>query len=219
MPMDFETARFNMVEQQIRPWEVLDPVVLDACSRVPRELFVPEPYRQLAFSDTSIDIGCGQYMMPPKVEARLLQALDIRRADRILEIGTGSGYLTALLGTLGAHVTSIEIFEALSENAKGNLRRADITNVKLHCGDGLDGWSTAEPYDVIVVTGSSPARRPAIEQQLSLLGRMFIVIGVAPVMEATLITRSSKGTWSSEGLFETELAPLIGAEAKAEFRF
>lgn len=217
--MDFEIARFNMVEQQIRPWEVLDPNVLNACTNVPREFFVPEPYRQLAFSDTTIDIGHGQYMMSPKVEARLLQALDIQRADRILEIGTGRGYLTALLGTLGAHVTSIEIFDDLSERAKASLRRAGIANTKLHCGDGLDGWSTAEPYDVIVVTGSSPARRTAIEQQLSLQGRMFIVIGVAPVMEAMLITRLSKDTWATEGLFETELAPLIGAEYKPEFRF
>jgi protein-L-isoaspartate(D-aspartate) O-methyltransferase len=217
--MDFETARFNMVEQQIRPWEVIDPRVLDACSRVPRELFVPEQYRQLAFSDTNIHIGHGQTMMSPKVEARLLQALDVRRGDRILEIGTGSGYLTALLATLGAHVTSIEIFADLSERARDNLRRAGITNVKLHVGDGLDGWSTAEPYDVIVVTGSSPARRPAIEHQQSIGGRLFLVVGVAPVMEATLITRLDKETWATEGLFETELAPLIGAEPKPEFRF
>ena len=219
MPMDFETARFNMVEQQIRTWEVLDPNVLEACTKVQREWFVPDEYKQLAFTDTPIDIGHGQATMPPKIEARLLQALDVQRSDRVLEIGTGSGYLTALLGTLAAHVTSIEIFEDLSKRAKANLRRAAIGNTKLHVGDAVDGWSTAEPYDIIVVTGSSPDRRPAIEQQMSINGRMFIVIGQAPVMEALLITRLSKDSWATESLFETELLPLIGAERQPEFQF
>ena len=219
MTMDFETARFNMVEQQIRPWEVLDPNVLNACAQVPREAFVPENYRQLAFSDTELDIGHGQAMMAPKIEARLLQALDVRRTDRVLEIGTGSGYLSALLASLAAHVTSIEIFDDLATRAKHNLRQGGISNIALHVGDGLDGWSTAEPYDVIVVTGSTPARRPLIEQQLSINGRMFIVVGVAPVMEALLITRLAKDSWTTESLFETELAPLLGAEQKPEFRF
>jgi len=219
MSMDFETARFNMVEQQIRTWEVLDAKVLDACAKVHRERFVPEGYRQLAFTDTGIDLGHGQSMMSPKIEARLLQALDVQSSDRVLEIGTGSGYLTALLGTLAAHVTSIEIFEDLSARAKHNLRNASIGNVALHVGDALDGWSTAEPYDVIVVTGSSSLRRPLIEQQLSQNGRMFIVVGNAPVMEALLITRLSKDSWTVESLFETELAPLIGAQAKPEFKF
>ena len=219
MTMDFEIARFNMVEQQIRTWEVLDANVLEACSKVHRERFVPDAYRQLAFSDTAIELGHGQAMMPPKIEARLLQALDVRRADRVLEIGTGSGYLTALLASLAAHVTSIEIFDDLSARAKHNLRNANIGNVALHVGDAVDGWSTAEPYDVIVVTGSSPERRALIEQQLSLNGRMFIVVGNAPVMEALLITRIAKDSWSVESLFETELAPLLGAECKPEFQF
>ncbi len=219
MTMDIETARFNMVEQQIRPWEVLDANVLGACTKIPRERFVPDAYRQLAFCDTAIDIGHGQTMMQPKLEARLLQALDVQRADRVLEIGTGNGYLAALLATLAAHVTSIELFEELSARAKRNLRHAGISNVALHVGDALDGWSTAEPYDVIVVTGSSPQRRPLIEQQLSLNGRMFIVIGVAPVMEALLVTRLTKDSWATESLFETELAPLIGAETKPAFEF
>lgn len=219
MPMDFETARFNMVEQQIRPWEVLDQTVLDVCAKVPRERFVPEDYRQLAFSDTAIDIGHGQAMMPPKLEARLLQALDVQRADRVLEVGTGSGYLTALLATLAAHVTSIEFFEDLATRAKHHLRAAGIANVTLHVGDGLDGWSAAEPYDVIVVCGSSPARRPAIEQQLAQNGRLFMVVGTAPVMEALLITRLDKDSFSCESLFETELTPLLGAELKPEFQF
>ncbi len=217
--MDLETARFNMIEQQIRPWDVLDPTVLAACANVPRELFVPEAYSNLAFTDTEIDLGHGQTMLAPKLEARALQALGIRTSDRILEIGTGSGYLAALLATLGAHVTSIEYFEDLSTFAHTNLRRAGIANTKLHVGDGIDGWSTAEPYDVIVVTGSCPTRRTSIEQQMSINGRMFIVVGERPVMEAILVTRLSKDTWASESLFETELAPLIGAETKPVFKF
>lgn len=219
MSLDIETARFNMVEQQIRPWEVLDPRVLNAFSTIPRENFVPEAYRTLAFSDTCIEIGHGQTMMAPKVEGRLLQALNIQPTDRVLEIGTGSGYLTALLASLGAHVTSIEYYEDLSERAKSHLRSARIGNIKLHVGDAIDGWQTAEPYNVIVVTGSCPTRRPAIEQQLAINGRMFVVFGVAPVMEATLITRLSKDTWTSESLFETELTPLIGAEQAPDFEF
>lgn len=219
MSLDLEIARFNMVEQQIRPWEVLDPRVLDVCARVRRELFVPAGYRNLAFSDTSIPLAHGQSMMAPKVEARLLQALAVEPSDRILEIGTGSGYLAALLATLGAHVTSIEYYADLSEQAKSNLRQAGVGNVKLHVGDGLDGWPTAEPYDVIAVTGSCPARRPAIEQQLAINGRLFLVVGTGAVMEAMVITRLSKDTWTAESLFETELLPLIGAEAKPEFRF
>ncbi|MEQ8661533.1 MAG: protein-L-isoaspartate O-methyltransferase [Gammaproteobacteria bacterium] len=219
MSLDLEVARFNMVEQQIRPWEVLDARVLHACTAVHRELFVPEAYRNLAFSDTSIAIGHGQHMMQPKVEARMLQTLAIEPGDRILEIGTGSGYVTALLASLGAHVTSIECFEDLSLRAKDNLRHAGIANIKLHVGDAIDGWPTAEPYDVIAVTGSCPTRRTGIEQQLAIGGRLFVVLGQPPVMEATLVTRLSKDSWTTEGLFETDLAPLIGAEARPEFEF
>lgn len=208
-----------MVEQQIRPWEVLDPRVLDAFTEVPREQFVPAGFRNLAFTDTTIPIGHGQSMMAPKIEGRLLQSLNIEQSDRILEIGTGNGYLTALLATLGAHVTSIEYHEDLSEQAKQHLRQAGIGNTKLHVGDGLDGWPTAEPYNVVVVTGSCPTRRPAFEQQLSINGRLFIVVGTGKVMEALLITRLSKDAWTTESLFETELLPLIGAEAKPAFEF
>ncbi|MGR8920812.1 MAG: protein-L-isoaspartate O-methyltransferase family protein [Gammaproteobacteria bacterium] len=219
MSLDYDTARLNMIEQQIRPWEVLDPTVLDACAAVHRELFVPDDYRDLAFTDTTIEIGHGQVMMAPKVEARLLQALGVRPADRVLEIGTGSGYLTALLATLGAHVTSIEYFGDLSERASARLRAAGISNVKLHVGDGIGGWSAAEPYDVIVVTGSSPERLAAVERQLSIGGRLFIVLGSGPVMEAVLLRRVAEDTWTRESLFETEITPLIGAEPKPEFRF
>ncbi len=208
-----------MVEQQIRPWEVLDPTVLEACLHVPREIFVPDPYENLAFSDTTIEIGHGQTMMAPKVEARLLQALAIEGSDRILEIGTGSGYLAALLATLGGQVTSIEIFDDLSASAEQVLARVSKTNVDLLVGDGLEGWLTAAPYDVIAVTGSAPNRIPSIEQQLSIGGRMVAILGTSPVMEATLITRVDEYTWATEILFETDLDPLIGAEQKPEFQF
>ena len=214
-----EQARFNMVEQQIRPWDVLDMRVLDLLSEVKREQFVPTAHKEMAFMDTEIPLGHNVCMWQPRVEARVLQELRIQPSDHALEVGTGSGYLTALLATLAAHVTSIEIHADLSARAKHNLRNASIGNVALHVGDAVDGWSTAEPYDVIVVTGSSPARRPLIEQQLSQNGRMFIVVGNAPVMEALLITRLAKDSWAVECLFETELTPLIGAEAKPEFQF
>lgn len=217
--MDFQTARFNMIEQQIRTWEVLDPAVLGACSELPRDRFVPAESRNLAYADTEIPLAHEQHMMAPKIEARLLQSLDLKRSDRALEIGTGSGYLTALLARLTAHVTSIEYFDDLAEAAKDKLARAGISNVKLHQGDGIHGWSTAEPYDVIAVTGSCPSRRTDIERQLSINGRMFVVVGEAPVMEALLVTRISKDTWSVESLFETELAPLIGAEPAPQFQF
>lgn len=217
--MDIENARFNMIEQQIRPWEVLDPEVLRVCSEVHRENFVPDAFRSLAFSDTEIELGHDQKMMAPKVEARALQALQIRHSDRILEIGTGSGYVTALLGTLGAHVTSIEIFENLAEQASNNLRASNLQNIKLHVGDGLDGWKTAEPYDVILVTGSCPNRRDSVEQQLCPGGRLFMVVGSGAIMEAVLVTRIDRDTWVEESLFETQLAPLVGAELAPKFRF
>lgn len=219
MSMNVETARSNMIEQQIRPWEVLDPRILEACAQVKREQFVPAAYRQLAFSDTNIDIGHGQSMMAPKIEARALQALDINAGDRVLEIGTGSGYLAALAASIAAHVTSIEFYEDLAATAKQNLAAAHISNVTLHVGDALEGWATAEPYDVIIVTGSMPQRRSGIEQQLSLGGRLFCVLGTAPVMEAVIITRQDQQTWRRESLFETLLTPLIGAEAKQQFEF
>ncbi|MEM7543407.1 MAG: protein-L-isoaspartate O-methyltransferase [Pseudomonadota bacterium] len=217
--MDFSTARFKMVEQQVRPWEVIDPAVLECLSNIPRHKFVPEGYQNLAYSDTQIPLGDGQLMMAPKIEARLLQALAISASDKVLEIGTGSGFLAALLTQFASEIISIEINESLHKRASERLAANQVSGVSLECGDALDGWAAQGPYDVIAVTGSSATRRPVMEEQLKLGGRMFIVVGKSPVMEALLIHRVSEREWREESLFETELTPLQGAEPVAEFRF
>lgn len=217
--MDFQQARFNMVEQQIRTWEVLDQAVLDALFEVPREQFVPDAYRQLAFSDTRIPLGMGQSMMTPKVEARMLQALNPGSRDRVLEIGTGSGYVTALLAHFAGSVVSVELYSMFTESAAGRLRARDIGNVALITADGLGGYPAQGPYDVIAVTGSFATRQPALEAQLAVGGRLFMVVGAGFAMEALLITRQSTEAYAVESLFETELEPLVGAETPPQFAF
>ncbi|MBI2799417.1 MAG: protein-L-isoaspartate O-methyltransferase [Gammaproteobacteria bacterium] len=217
--MDSNLARFNMVEQQVRPWEVPDQSVLDAMMLIARENFVPADYALLAFSDTRIPLGHGQAMLAPIWEGRLLQALAPSKTARVLQIGTGSGYLTALLGHLCQEVVSVDLFEDFVTAATRRLRIAGITNAKAVVGDGLDGWPAQGPYDVIAVTASSPARRPKIEAQLAPGGRLFMVVGTSPAMEALLITRLASGEIHSESLFELELEPLIGAQAAPRFEF
>ena len=217
--MDFQQARFNMVEQQIRTWEVLDQDVLDALLEVPREQFVPESYRQLAFSDISIPLGLGQAMMPPKVEARMLQALNVGPKDRVLEIGTGSAYVTALLAHFAHSVVSVELHAEFTDAAAKRLLAMGVTNVALITADGLGGYPAQAPYDVIAVTGSFPQRQPAIEAQLAIGGRLFMVVGTGHVMEALLVSRTGPDAYTVEALFETELAPLVGAESKPRFAF
>ena len=217
--IDMEQARFNMIEQQIRPAEVLDPVVLHTISEVPREMFVPSNYRQLAFSDTNIPINDTEVMMSPIQEARMLQALNIQPSDEILEIGTGSGYVTALMAKIGTHVTSIEIDQQLSSSAAQKLRDQKITNVSLEVGDGAKGWATHAPYDAIAVTGSLPILCEDLQMQLREGGRLFVVVGTEPAMSARLITRISENQWSQEELFETVVPPLKNAEKPSEFVF
>lgn len=217
--MDLNQARFNMVEQQVRPWEVLDQTVLDALLEVPRERFVPDAYKLLAFSDTRIPLGHAQAMFAPKWEGRLLQALAPRKHERALEIGTGSGFLAALLGRLAGEVLSVDLFADFTESATRRLRLAGIDNVHCETGDAVDGWTASGTFDVIAVTASSPDRRPAIERQLNPGGRLFIVVGVAPVMQALLISRDEDAGFTAEALFELELEPLIGAEPKPRFEF
>lgn len=218
MHHDVEQARFNMIEQQIRPWEVLDGTVLDLLSRVPREAFVPEQYRGLAFADIEIPIGFGQTMLSPKMEGRILQSLEIKPTDKVLEIGTGSGYFTALLASLAQEVHSVEINAELSHQAHTRLLQQKIHNVTLHVGDGACGWSNNAPYDVIVFTGSL-ALPPLTAQQLNMGGRLFAVIGEAPVMEATLIRRVNEDSFRQDVIFETTLPQLENAPQPEKFSF
>lgn len=217
--MDFQQARFNMVEQQIRTWEVLDQAVLDALFEVPREHFVPEAYRQLAFSDIRIPLGMGQFMMYPRVEARMLQALNPGPRDRALEIGTGSGYVTALLAHFASSVVSVEIYAAFTDSAAKKLRAREVDNVALITADGIGGYPAQGPYDIIAITGSFARRQPGIEAQLAIGGRLFVVVGTGPAMEALLVTRTTEQAWTVESLFETELEPLVGAETPPQFAF
>ncbi len=213
-----EQARFNMIEQQIRTWEVLDPVVLELLNQVPREDFVPERYQGLAFADLEIPLGHGQLMLSPKLEARMLQALQIRKSETVLEIGTGSGYMTALLAKMAKEVYSIERIAELSSNAAQKLVAHSISNVILEVGDGANRWSDGS-YDVIVLTGSVPMLPTAFENQLNPGGRLLAVVGEAPVMEAMLITCISAGVYSRISLFETCIPQLVNAVQPQQFNF
>lgn len=221
--MNLEQARTNMVEQQIRTWEVLDQDVLDLLYVVPREEFVPPQYRALAFSDLEIPleegVKGGERMWQPKLEARVLQELGIHKTDRVLEVGTGSGYLTALMAHRAAHVCSVEIKPALAAFGQRNLARHGSDNVTLEIGDAARGWPSRAPYDVIVLTGSTPVLPQAFLEQLSAGGRLFAVVGEAPAMTARLVMCSAPGAWRSVDLFETVIAPLANCEQRSRFRF
>ena len=206
--MDMEQARFNMIEQQIRPWEVLDPEVLGLLAAVKREVFVPEALTLLAFADLELPIGHGQTMLPPKIEARILQEVGVRNTDIVLEVGTGSGHMAALLASKAEYVYSVEIDPVLAETARRNLRHAGVTNVSVETGDASQGWSGPSPYDVIVISGSLPELPDVFLQQLKLGGRLAAFIGEAPVMEAQLIIRTADKAFNTTNLFETVVAPL-----------
>ena len=216
--MDFEQARFNMVEQQIRTWDVLDQRVLDLLFELRREDFVPPAYRALAFADLEIPLGDGERMWAPKLEARVLQELEIDRNDAVLEIGTGSGYLTALLARCAAAVTTVEILPRLSADAADKLARAGIFNAQLEVGDGARGWRDGQ-YDAIVLTGSTPIVPDSWLHQLKPGGRLFAVAGDPPVMTARLVHWTAPGAFSTQDLFETVVAPLRNAAQPARFVF
>ncbi len=217
--MNLEQTRFNMVEQQIRPWDVLDPAVLKLLLEIRREEFVPIDYRSLAFVDMEIPLGYGEVMLPPKMEARILQELQIRKSDKILEIGSGSGYMTALLATKGDHVYSVEIVPELKMVAEKNLQSYNIENVTLEIGDASHGWSKQGPYDVIVLTGSTPILPDMFQKSLVAGGRLFAVVGEVPVMKAILVTCVEEGAFSTVGLFETSIPPLRNAQKTKQFVF
>ncbi|HFE38134.1 MAG TPA: protein-L-isoaspartate O-methyltransferase [Gammaproteobacteria bacterium] len=217
--MNFEKARYNMVEQQIRTWTVLDNHVLDVMEQLPREHFVPEKYKQMAYADLAIPLDHNQVMMPPKIEAHALQALNIQPEDNILEIGTGSGYLTALLATLGSHVDSVDIYSDFQKAAAEKLTSLAIDNVSMIEGDASQGWGKPKQYDAIVITAALPELPEQYKQALAIGGRLFAVLGEGIVMQAVLVHRTHGDEWEQKSLFETALPLLINSEKPQAFVF
>jgi len=217
--MDLERARANMVESQIRTWEVLDQRGLDMLFVVKREQYVPNKYRPLAFADMEIPLSHGEVMLAPKLEARMLQELTLSARDRVLEVGTGSGYMTALLAALAGHVYSVELQAELAESAQAKLTEHKVRNVTLETGDAGRGWLRHAPYDAIVLTGSVPLLPKGLEQQLKPQGRLLAVVGTPPVMTARLVTSVSEGVYNEVGLFETCIAPLRHVPQPERFVF
>ena len=219
LEMNFDSARRNMVESQIRTWEVLDRRILDLAARAPRHEFVPAAYRTLAFADMQLPLAHGQVMMAPKVEARLVQALAVRPGDKILEIGTGSGYMTWLLANLGASVHSVEVYPDLSAAAQKTLAAQGAANVTLEVGDAAAGWGAPQTYDVIFITGSLPILPERFKTALAIGGRLVAVVGQSPAMEAMLIERLDAHSYTETALFETDLPALINAQQPDRFVF
>ena len=221
--MDIEAARQQMVDQQVRAWEVLDPRVLEAMARVPRERFAPEAYREVAFADAPTPLPCGQSMLPPKLDGRILQALELAPGHEVLEVGTGSGYFAACLAVLGGRVRSLEIHPELAEFARANLRANGHPGVVVETADALR-WvaqpaAAARGYDAIVLTASLPAYDARFEKLLAPGGRLFAVVGQGSAMEARLVTRAAANQFAHAALFETSIAPLIGASRPSPFVF
>jgi protein-L-isoaspartate(D-aspartate) O-methyltransferase len=221
--MNTEQARFNMIEQQIRPWDVLDQGVLSLLAIVKREDFVPPAYRSMAFFDTEVPLSAntkdGQHMLAPKVEARLLQELNVRRHERVLEIGAGSGYMAALLSHKARQVVTLEIDPTLAKMASENLKRAAITNVSVVEADGSKRLPTAGPFDVILLSGSVASVPQALLAELKVGGRLAAIVGQEPVMCAVLVTRVSETEYRSVNLFDTVAPRLSGFDEPSRFRF
>jgi protein-L-isoaspartate(D-aspartate) O-methyltransferase len=216
--MDTLAARQQMVDQQIRTWEVLDPRVLDVFALVPREAFVPMEYRELAFADTPIPIGLGQSMLAPKIQGRILQALSVAAGDTVLEIGSGNGYLAACLSLLGSSTRSIDIHPQFTAIATANLRAVPRARVEFETRDAFASAPLGE-YDAIAVTGSLPVYDARFERSLRVGGRLFAIVGEAPVMDAILVRRVDTAEWIRESLFETVVEALINATAAQRFVF
>lgn len=221
MAHSVEKARFNMVQQQIRPWEVMDPRVLNLMEQLPRDAFVPDAYKALAYADIEIPLAHGEHMLFPRMEARLMQALDLLPSDQVLEIGTGSAYLTACLAKLCQRVVSIDIHEDFTQSAADKLQQQGVDNVLLKSGDAFAGPLEEGPFDVIAVTGSigTSGQAEIFRQQLRIGGRLFVVIGSSPAMRAMLITRTGDKAFSEEAIFETDIKALTNAEAPRTFEF
>ena len=215
---DVQFARRQMIEQQVRAWEVLDLKVLEALEQVPREEFVPARYRELAFADTSVPIGHGQVMLAPKVEGRILQALEIQPGDHALEVGTGTGFFAACIGRLARSVRTIDLFADFVTSARDTWRRVGVHNVTADAFDAMQ-LDERDAYDVIALTASLPVYDARFEQALKVGGRLFVVVGTGPMLEARLVTRVGKGEWTRESLFETGIPALIHAREPSKFRF
>jgi len=216
--IDIASARRQMIEQQVRAWEVLDSRVLQTMEHVPREEFAPPACRELAFADLSVPLGHGQSMLTPKLEGRILQSLEVQPDDRVLEVGTGSGFFAACLGALARSVRSIDIFPDFVETARANLLRTGVHNVSVEPMDAMT-LSADGAYDVIALTGALPVYDPRFERALAVGGRLFVVTGQGPVMEAQRVTRAGPAEWLRESLFETVLDPLIHAPEPPRFVF
>jgi protein-L-isoaspartate(D-aspartate) O-methyltransferase len=217
--MNIEQARFNMIEQQIRPWNVLDQDVLDLLMVVKREDFVPEAYKNLAFADIEIPLPGGESMLMPKVEARILQELLVKKHETVLEIGAGSGYMAALLAHRSRQVTTVEIAPELKALAERNLAKAGISNVTVEEGNGAEGWPKSAPYDVIVISGALEVLPDAFLKQLKVGGRIAAILGQAPAMSVNIITRVSETGYDTVKVFETSAKPLKAAVTPSHFTF
>ena len=217
--MNTQQARFNMVEQQIRPWQVLDPQVLTVLSNVQRELFVPQAYQAMAYTDTDIPLGHDQAMLPPRVAARLMHDLHLTGAEKVLEIGTGSGYMTALLAGRAQRVVSLEIDPELASTARNNLQRAGVTNVDVRVADGSAGAAGDAPFDAIVLSGSVAEVPQALLQQLKVGGHLLAIVGQDHVMVATLYTRTAEAAWDSKALWDHTAPRLQGFTEPTRFKF
>jgi protein-L-isoaspartate(D-aspartate) O-methyltransferase len=219
--MDLNQARFNMIEQQIRPWEVLDPNVLALLSTVRREDFVPLAHKALAFVDMEIPLGrsANQVMLAPRVQARMLQDLAVRPTDKVLDIGTGSGFMAALLGHQAASVLSLELDATLAAQAQTNLQNAGLTNVTVRQADGSQGAAADGPFDAILLSGSVAEVPAVLLQQLSIGGRLVAIVGDEPMMRTTLITRSGENSWSTTEPWDCNAPRLSGFAEPSRFKF
>ncbi len=217
--MNTQQARFNMVEQQIRPWQVLDPQVLTVLSNVQRELFVPQAYQAMAYTDTDIPLSHGQAMLQPRVAARLMHDLHLTGTEKVLEIGTGSGYMTALLAGRAQRVVSLEINPELATTARNNLQRAGVTNVDVRVADGSTGAGGDAPFDAIVLSGSVAEVPQALLQQLKVGGHLLAIVGQDHVMVATLFTRTTDAAWDSKALWDHTAPRLQGFTEPTRFKF
>ncbi len=212
-------ARFNMVEQQVRPWDVLDPQVLELMESMPREAFVPQAYQNVAYADIDIPIGHGEVMLAPKYVGRMLQALNLHKGDVALEVGCGTGYITALLAKACRDVYGVDIHQDFVDTAAKNLAALDLNNITLETGDASHGWDAHAPYDVVFISGSLPVLPETFQKSLNRGGRLVAIVGDTPVMEAVLITRIGINEWSQETLFETDIKSLENATKPQRFVF